>query len=70
MAAVIGPKYSIAGSGQFQCDVDTDNVANPHTIKPIVRVIVNLDAYNQLAAAGKTDINNVTLNTIISQAFS
>ena len=69
MAAVISNKYE-RGSGFFTVDVDTNNTTNPHTIKPIVRVEINKAAYDALAAAGKTDIDNVTIANLIAQAFS
>lgn len=69
MAAVISSKYG-NGDGSFQVDIDTNNVTNLHTAKPIVRVYINKVAYDALAAAGKTDIDNVTIANLIAQAFS
>lgn len=69
MAAVIEKKYG-TGDGWFVVDIDTSNVTNPHTVKPIVRVRINKVAYDALAAAGKTDIDNVTIANLIAQAFS
>ena len=69
MAAILYGKYG-TGDGGFQVDIDTSNVTNPHTTKPIVRVVFNKAAYDALAAAGKTDIDNVTMANLIAQAFS
>lgn len=69
MAAVLGPKYG-NGGGSIVCDIDTNVQTNPHTIKPIVRVTINMAAYNALAAAGKTDIDAVTIADVIAQAFT
>lgn len=69
MAATIYAKYSI-GSGFFQADIDSTNVTNPHTTKPIVRVIMNKAAYDAISAAGRAEIDAVTIANVIAQAFS
>lgn len=70
MAVIITTKRD-AGGGWFEAWVGTDNTTNPNTERVrIVQVRVNKAAYDALAAAGKTDINNQTLNNIITAAFS
>lgn len=67
MAAVISNKYG-DGNGGFYVDVGTDVQTNPHTARPIVRVHVT-NVYALLAAAGKTDIDAVTIADLVAQAF-
>ena len=69
MAQILRKKYG-NGSGVFSCEVDTTVVTNLHTKRPIVTVVIDKDAYNALAAAGKTDIDNTTIANIIAAAFS
>lgn len=69
MAATITNKYG-SGDGTFIADIDSTNVTNPHTVKPIVRVQINKVAYDALSAAAKAEIDAVTIANVIATAFS
>lgn len=69
MAATITNKYS-QSSGVFECWIGTDNTTNPNTQRQrVVEVRVHKHVYDALAAAGKADIDAVTIANIIAEAF-
>jgi hypothetical protein len=69
MAQILEKKYGSA-DGWFQIDIDSTSQSTPHTAKPLARVYINKIAYDQLSAAAKTDIGNVTLLNALQTVFS
>jgi hypothetical protein len=77
MAAVIYNKHALPAGG-FVADIDSDNVTNPHTTKPIVRIEVYLPIAadgislrpNVISALAGGDIMNTTIQNCIDAAFT